>query len=123
MRWRSMRTKSRQGITAMEIEIRRAFDWIAVDRAEFWRKEIRRGMEAVARAKDELQKKPLPAPRIEHERLHAFGHRRAEGGRAGRAALKRADLNSEAVRKWTRSLQHELNEYIGSDCSVHAVPN
>src|SRR5438045_2499645 len=45
---------SKQGMATMDTEIRRAFDWIAVDRAGFWKNEIRRAMDALARARDEL---------------------------------------------------------------------
>jgi hypothetical protein len=110
--------ESRQGITAMDIEIRRAFDWIAVNRAEYWRTEIRRGMEAVARAKDELH----------HARTYkstgdytpsCIDERKAVERAEQR--LKRAEQKAEAVRMWTRSLQHELNEYVGRIAQFTAV--
>jgi hypothetical protein len=110
--------ESRQGITAMEIEVRRAFDWVAVDRAEYWRGEIRRGMEAVARAKDELH----------HARTYkstgdytpsCIDERKAVERAEQR--LKRAEFKAETVKKWTRSLQHELNEYIGRIAQFNAV--
>jgi hypothetical protein len=110
--------ESRQGITAMEIEIRRAFDWIAVDRAEFWRTEIRRSMEAVARAKNELHNARTFKSMNDHV-PSCIDERKAVERAEQR--LKRAEQKAEAVRKWTRSLQHELNEYVGRIAQFTAV--
>jgi hypothetical protein len=102
--------ESRQGITAMEIEVRRAFDWVAVDRAGFWQAEIRRSMEAVARAKDDLHN-ARTFKSVGDYTPSCIDERKAV--ERAQQRLKRAELKAEAVRKWTRSLQHELNEYAG----------
>jgi hypothetical protein len=110
--------ESRQGITAMEIEVRRAFDWIAVDRAGFWQAEIRRSMEALARAKDELHN-ARTFKSVGDYTPSCIDERKAVERAEQR--LKRAELKAEAVRKWTRSLQHELNEYVGRIAQFTAV--
>jgi hypothetical protein len=110
--------ESRQGITAMEIEVRRAFDWIAVDRAGFWQAEIRRSMEAVARAKDDLHN-ARTFKSIGDYTPSCIDERKAV--ERAQQRLKRAELKAEAVRKWTRSLQHELNEYVGRIAQFTAV--
>src|SRR6059058_2317002 len=94
--------ESKQGTGTLETEIRRAFDWIAVDQAQFWRNEIRRATEAVARAKDDLHNartfKSIGdyTPSCVDERKNL---QRAE------ERLKLAESKAEAVRKWSRSLQ------------------
>jgi hypothetical protein len=110
--------ESRQGVATLETEIRRAFDWIAVDRAQHWRHEIRRASEAVARAKDELHNARTfksigdytPSCVDERKALQRAEER-----------LKMAEGKAEAVRKWTRSLQHELNEFAGRMAQFAAV--
>jgi hypothetical protein len=110
--------ESKQGTGALDLEIRRAFDWIAVDRAQFWRNEIRRAMDAVARAKDDLHNartfKSIGdyTPSCVEERKAL---KRAE------ERLKLAEAKAEAVKKWTRSLQHELNEYAGRIAQFNAI--
>ena len=109
---------SKQGVAALEIEIRRACDWIAVDRAQFWRSEIRRAGEAVARAKDELH-----AART-FKRMDDYVPSCIEEKKALQRAeqrLKIAEAKAEAVKKWTRVIQHELNEYIGRMAQFAAV--
>ncbi len=109
---------SRQGVGTLEAEIRRAFDWIAIDRAQHWRHEIRRAMDAVARAKDDLHNARTfksigdytPSCVDERKALQRAEER-----------LKIAEGKAEAVRKWTRSLQHELNEFAGRMSQFAAV--
>jgi hypothetical protein len=110
--------ESKQGTGTLETEIRRAFEWIAVDRAQFWRSEIRRSTDAVARAKDDLHNartfKSIGdyTPSCVDERKTL---KRAED------RLKLAEAKAETVAKWTRSLQHELNEYAGRIAQFNAV--
>jgi hypothetical protein len=75
-------------------------------------------MEAVARAKDELH----------HARTYkstgdytpsCIDERKAVERAEQR--LKWAEFKAETVKKWTRSLQHELNEYIGRIAQFNAV--
>ncbi len=102
--------ESKKGVIGLEVEIRRAYDYIAVDRAQFWRSEIRRAMEAVARARDDLHNARTfkgmdgytPSCIDEQKALQRAQDR-----------LKLAEQKAEAVKKWTRAVQHELNEYIG----------
>ena len=109
---------SKQGTGTLETEIRRAFEWIAVDRAQFWRNEIRRATDAIARAKDDLHNartfKSIGdyTPSCVDERKAL---KRAE------ERLKLAEAKAETVTKWTRSLQHELNEYAGRIAQFNAV--
>jgi hypothetical protein len=110
--------ESKQGTGTLETEIRRAFEWIAVDRAQFWRQEIRRATDAVARAKDDLHNartfKSIGdyTPSCVDERKAL---KRAED------RLKLAETKAETVTKWTRSLQHELNEFAGRIAQFTAV--
>lgn len=110
--------ESKQGLTTMETEIRRAFDWIAVDRAGFWKNEIRRAMDALARARDDLHNART------FKSIGDYTPSCVDEQKAVRRAeerLKMAEAKAETVKKWTRSLQHELNEYIGRMAQFNAV--
>jgi hypothetical protein len=102
--------ESNQGTTNLETEIRRAYDWIAVDRAQYWRNEIRRANDAVVRAKDELHH-ARTFKRINDYVPSCIDERKAL--ERAQQRLKLAEEKVEAVKKWTRALQHELNEYAG----------
>jgi|GEM_PF-1242096 len=110
--------ESKQGVATLESEIRRAFDWIAVDRSQHWRQEIRRATDAVARARDDLHNARTfksigdytPSCVDERKALQRAEER-----------LKMAEAKAETVKKWTRSLQHELNEFAGRMAQFAAV--
>lgn len=110
--------ESKQALTMIDLEIRRAVDWVRVDRAEHWKHEIRRSGEAVNRAKDDLHRcisfKGMEGytPSCVDERKNL---QRAQ------ERLRQAELKAEAVRKWTRAMQHELNEYAGRIVQFNAA--
>jgi hypothetical protein len=110
--------ESNQGTTNLESEIRRAYDWIAVDRAQYWRNEIRRANDAVVRAKDELHH-ARTFKRIDDYVPSCIDERKAL--ERAQQRLKLAEEKAEAVKKWTRALQHELNEYAGRMAQFTAV--
>ncbi len=102
--------ESKQGLMVLDMEIRRAADWVAIDRAQYWRGEIRRAMEAVARAKDELHNARI------FKRMDDYVPSCIDEKKALQRAQQRleiAEQKSEAVRRWTRAIQHELNEFTG----------
>ncbi|HEV2973279.1 MAG TPA: hypothetical protein VGY55_25150 [Pirellulales bacterium] len=110
--------ESNQGTTNLETEIRRAYDWIAVDRAQYWRNEIRRANDAVVRAKDELHH-ARTFKRIDDYVPSCIDERKAL--ERAQQRLKLAEDKAEAVKKWTRALQHELNEYAGRMAQFNAL--
>ncbi len=101
---------SKQALTMLDLETRRAVDWIRLDRAAFWKNEIRRAGDAVNRAKDELHK-CLSFKSMEDYRPSCIDERKALQRAEQRLSL--AETKAEAVRHWSRALQHELNEYAG----------
>ena len=102
--------ESKQGLMAMEMEIRRAVDWVAIDRAQYWKGEIRRAMEAVARAKDDLHNART------FKSMNDFVPSCIEEKKALQRAQQRletAERKAEAVQRWGRTIQHERNEFTG----------
>ncbi|HEX3997118.1 MAG TPA: hypothetical protein VHX65_01040 [Pirellulales bacterium] len=110
--------ESKQALVMIDLEIRRAVDWVRIDRAEHWKHEIRRAGDAVNRAKDDLHRcisfksmdNYTPSCVDERKNLQRAQER-----------LKNAEQKAEAVRRWTRAMQHELNEYAGRIVQFNAA--
>ncbi len=102
--------ESKQGLMAMNMEIRRAVDWVAVDRAQYWKGEIRRAMDAVARAKDDLHNARI-FKRMDDYVPSCIDEKKAL--QRAQQRLETAERKAEAVQRWGRAIQHELNEFTG----------
>ena len=63
----------------IDLEIRRAVDWVRIDRAEHWKHEIRRSGEAVNRERRSASLHQLQ----EHGQLHAIVRRRTQSASDG----------------------------------------
>ena len=109
---------SKQALTMIDLEIRRAVDWVRIDRAEHWKHEIRRSGEALNRAKDEYHR-CISFKSMEGYTPSCVDERKAI--QRAEQRLKEAEQKAEAVRKWTRAMQHELNEYAGRIVQFNAA--
>jgi hypothetical protein len=109
---------SKQALTMIDLEIRRAVDWVRIDRAEHWKHEIRRSGEALNRAKDEYHR-CISFKSMEGYMPSCVDERKAI--QRAEQRLKEAEQKAEAVRKWTRAMQHELNEYAGRIVQFNAA--
>jgi len=107
-----------QALITLDLEIRRGVDWIRIDRAQHWANEVRRGYEAVARAKDELHR-CMTFKSTEHFTPSCIDEKKAL--QRAQERLRHAEQKVEAVKHWTRQLQHELNEYTGRLTQFHAI--
>ncbi|HEY2827271.1 MAG TPA: hypothetical protein VGJ04_06690 [Pirellulales bacterium] len=100
----------RRGLTDIQLEVRRAMEWIAVDRPAHWRMESRRSGEALAHAKDELAHSRtyktigdyVPAC-IEEKKAVEKAKRR----------LEHAEEKLEIVRHWIMASRHAVDEFQG----------
>jgi hypothetical protein len=110
--------ESKQALTMIDLEIRRAVDWVRIDRAEHWKHEIRRSGEAVNRAKDDLHR-CISFKSMEDYTPSCVDERKAL--QRAQERLRNAEQKAEAVRKWTRAMQHELNEYAGRIVQFNAA--
>ena len=109
---------AKQALITLDLEIRRAVDWIRIDRAQHWANEVRRSYEAVARAKDDLHR-CITFKSTEHFTPSCIDEKKAL--QRAQERLRTAEEKVEAVKRWSRQLQHELNEYIGRLTQFHAV--
>ena len=100
----------RRALTDIQLEVRRAMEWVAIDRPAHWKLEVRRGGEALAHAKDELAHSRtykqigdyIPAC-IEEKKAVEKAKRR----------LEHAEEKIEAVRHWIMATRHAVDEFQG----------
>jgi len=110
--------ESKQALTMLDLEIRRAVDFVKIDRAKYWQFEIRKAGEAVMRAKDELHR-CLTFKSSDNFTPSCVDERKALQKAQERVRL--AEQKAEAVRHWSRAMQHELNEFAGRIVQFNAV--
>jgi hypothetical protein len=102
------RTEAIEALGAVEMEIRRAFDWVT-EQTRFWQTELRRREEAVLVAKNELVRKKMmpiigknPDTTEEEKRL-----------RKAKLRLEEAEAKVEKTQKMNLLLRREVDEYEG----------
>lgn len=109
---------ARDALLSVELENRRALEWMTEGQPNHWQNEIRRGEDAVQRAKDDLHRcraSPLPGgdtPSCMEEKKTL---ERAQ------QRLAHAREKAEATRRWARTVQHEIIEYTGRANQLHGA--
>lgn len=95
----------------LEIELRRALEWIEHDRKIYWAQEVRNGWDRVAAARQELERRRVLHKVADHEP----GCREEKKALAeAKRRLQVAQEKVEAVRRWSHAVEKEVNEYRGS---------
>jgi hypothetical protein len=92
----------------LDIELRRALEWIQYDRKEYWMQELRRSTEGLSQAKIQLQQAQVSRRVADHEPACVDEKRAIE--RAKRR-LEIATQKIEAVKHWTRTIEAALDEF------------
>lgn len=95
----------------LDLEIRRALEWVQQDRKLHWDQEVRRGWDAVAGARRELERRMITHKVADHRPSCV------EEKKALALAKRRLDVALEkvkAVRRWSHAVEKESNEYRGS---------
>jgi hypothetical protein len=101
-------TEARQSVAALEMESRRAVEYISHDQAKFWHAEARRGQERVQAAKIAMHNAKTfktvadHAPSLIEEKKELEKQQRR---------LKHAEDKAEAVRYWSRVAEQAFREY------------
>jgi hypothetical protein len=97
---------AQEALSAVEMDIRHAFDWLA-DQQKIWQAEIRRREDQVLHAKNDLwRRKMLPVLGKEPdctEQMKAL--------RKAQMRLEEAHDKLEATRRWHTKLQRAVDEY------------
>jgi hypothetical protein len=98
-------------LTDLDIEKRRAGDYIRIDRRKFWAAEVHRGWDRLAEAKAWLEQRQTLGKVAGHEPSCI------EEKRAVQAAKRRLEIareKTDRVRKWSQTLNRAEADYEGS---------
>ncbi len=97
-------------LDGIDMEVRRALNWIQREQKDYWTGQIRRGWDEVNIARKELERKLMFYPGDDRPSCH--DERLAL--EAAKRRLRLAQEKLEAVRRWSHRAEREVNEYIGA---------
>ena len=107
----SFRGQAAAALDDLDMELRRAVEWIHHDRKEYWAQEVRRGYERVSEARVQLQQAQTSRRVADHE-ASCLDEKKALD-----RAKRRLDVAQEKVgivRQWMHVIDHAVNEYRGT---------
>lgn len=100
-------TEGKESLSVIGMDVRRGLEYITHDLPKYWQSEIRKREDAVTNAKAEL----------ERCRMQKFGDRTPDctdqkvALKKAQARLEEAQQKLQAVKKWSRILEEEAEEY------------
>ena len=106
---RTFEAGAAQAILSLDEQARRALDWLDNEAPAYWRQEVRRCSDLVARTRSEL----------ETCKMRTVGGQRAacleeiEAYRAAQRKLRMAEEKIDVVRRWAERVRRELDDYRG----------
>ena len=92
------------------LQVRRAKEWVQDDRRQYWDQQVRRGWQKVTEARIQLEQAKT-FRRIADYRPSCIDEKKALEGAKRR--LRLAEEKVEAVRHWSRVVEHAVGEYRG----------
>jgi hypothetical protein len=98
-------------LESLDMEVRRALEWIHDDRHEHWNHEVRRGWEQITAARVQLQQ-AMTARRIDDHDPACIDEKKALA--RAKQRLEIAQQKVEAVRHCIRAIDQGVNEYRGA---------
>jgi hypothetical protein len=107
----AFRSEATAALEEMEMEIRRALDWIHRDRHDHWHHEVRRGWDKITEARLQLQQARTSRRIADHEPA-CIDEKRALARAQKR--LETAQEKVEAVRHFARAIDHGVDEFRGA---------
>jgi hypothetical protein len=106
---RTFEADAAQAILSLDEQARRALDWLDNEAPAYWRQEIRRCSDLVARTRSELETCKMRT--IAGQRAACLEE--LEAYRAARRKLQSAEEKIEIVRRWAERVRRELDDYRG----------
>jgi hypothetical protein len=100
---------ARDGVTSLELEIRRAVNWIEVDRRRYWPTQVKQASELLAQARNALERCQL---KYGSEEAPSCYEQKKNYERAKRR-LRYCEEQVRKVKQWTQILRHELTQFDG----------
>jgi hypothetical protein len=107
----AFRNEAIAAVESLDIEIRRALDWIHYDRHDHWNYQVRRGWERITEARVQLQQ-AMTARRIGEHDPACIDEKKALA--RAKQRLEIAQEKVEAVRQCSRAIDHVVDEYRGA---------
>ena len=105
------RNEAMAALETLDMEIRRALEWIHHDRHDHWEHEVRRGWERITEARVQLQQAKT-ARRIDNHEPSCIDEKKALARAQQR--LEVAQKKVEVVRHCTQVIDHAVDEYRGA---------
>lgn len=104
-------------LTSLELEIRRALDWIESDRTRYWPNQVRRASDAVIEARNNLERCELSIHAGDSPPCYA----EKKLLERARQRLRTCEDKVSVVRGWRRTLNHQTEEFQGQLCRMGQV--
>lgn len=101
---------AKTALDGVDMEVRRALNWIQREQKEYWTQRVRRGWDEVNIARKELERKMMFYPGDDRPSCH--DERLAL--EAAKRRLRLAQEKIEAVKRWSHRAEREVSEYIGA---------
>ncbi len=108
---------SRDGLTMIALEVRRAIEWLEGDRRRYWPEQARRASQKVVEARNALERCELK-----------YGSEEAPSCLEQKMALQRAkrrlsfcEDQIKVVKHWIRAVRQELNEFEGQAAKLNSI--
>ncbi len=101
---------AKTALDGIDMEVRRALNWIQREQKDYWTQRIRRGWDEVNIARKELERKLMFYPGDDRPSCH--DERLAL--EAAKRRLRLAQEKIEAVKRWSYRAEREVSEYIGA---------
>lgn len=101
--------EAKNALVAVDMESRRANDWLNNHQRLYWAEELKRRRERWGMAQTELHRKKLQA----RPGTTVHDTEQQEAARSALAKVREAEAKIETVRKWSPVLQHGIDEYHG----------
>jgi len=97
-------------LTSLDMEVRRALEWIHQERKEYWKQQVRRRQDKMAEARGDLERCLTYRSTDEQPSCHEEKIALEKAKRRLRVAEDKVQI----VRHWARVLDHEVHEFRGS---------
>lgn len=108
---------SRDGLTMLILEVRRAMEWLEGDRRRYWPEQVRRASQKLVEARNDLERCQLK-----------YGSEEAPSCYEQKMALQRAkrrlrfcEDQVKVVKQWIRAVRQELNDFEGQAAKLNSV--
>lgn len=108
---------ARDGVTQLVLEVRRAVDWLENDRVRYWAEQYRRASEALAEARNELERRQLTYG--SEEAPSCFEQKKAV--ELAKRRLRVCEEKRKAVQRWIRTVHSEMHEFEGQVARLNEV--